>query len=151
MATFKSLEQSGWIEKASAYDAHFAAITDQANWSILESAGNVDGCDVLDICCGTGNLAAAALTRGARVTAIDFAPTMIEIARSKVASARFQVGDAEALPFLNESFDVALCSFGLWHLAEPDKALAEVARSPEKRWRIYIHDLATAAARLGYV
>ena len=132
MATFKSLEQSGWIEKASAYDAHFAAITDQANGPILESAGDVDGCDVLDICCGTGNLAAAALTRGARVTAIDFAPTMIEIARSKVANARFQVGDAEALPFLNQSFDVALCSFGLWHLAEPGKALAEVARVLKK-------------------
>jgi SAM-dependent methyltransferase len=128
MATFKSLEQSGWTEKASAYDGHFATITDQAIGPMLDSVGNLAGRDVLDICCGTGNLAAASAARGGRVTGVDFAPSMVEIARSKVAAADFRVGDAEALQFQNESFDVALCSFGLWHMSEPDRALAEAAR-----------------------
>jgi SAM-dependent methyltransferase len=128
MATFKDLEQSGWTSKASAYDQHFAPVADQAMDAILDRVGEVAGLELLDICCGTGNLAAAAATRGAHVTAIDFAPTMIEIARMKVPGARFEVGDAEALRFPGGSFDVALCSFGLWHLAEPDKALAEAAR-----------------------
>lgn len=128
MATFKSLEQSGWTNKASAYDEYFAAIADQAIGPILDSVGDLIGREVLDICCGTGNLAAAAAARGARVTGVDFAPTMIEIARSKFAGAEFRIGDAEALRFPSESFDVALCSFGLWHMAEPDKALAEAAR-----------------------
>ena len=83
---------------------------------------------MLDICCGTGNLARAVAARGGRVTGIDFAPTMIEIARSKVGGADFQVGDAEALQFPNQSFDVALCSFGLWHMSELDMALEEAAR-----------------------
>ena len=128
MTTFKALEQSGWTEKASAYDEHFATIADQAIEAILNSVGDVAKRDVLDICCGTGNLAGEVLARGGRVTAIDFAPTMIEIARSKFAGADFHVGDAEALPFPDRSFDVALCSFGLWHMSAPDKALAEAAR-----------------------
>jgi ubiquinone/menaquinone biosynthesis C-methylase UbiE len=128
MATFKTLEQFGWTQKASAYDEHFATIADQAIEPILDNVGDVAGRDVLDICCGTGNLAGAIAARGGRVTGIDFAPTMIEIARSKVAGAYFQVGDAEALQFPNQCFDVALCSFGLWHMAEPDMALAEAAR-----------------------
>ena len=128
MVTFKDLEQSGWTHKALAYDQHFAPVADQAIDAILDLVGDVAGCELLDICCGTGNLAASAAARGARVTAIDFAPTMIEIARVKVPGARFEIGDAEALRFSNGSFDVALCSFGLWHLAEPDKALAEAER-----------------------
>lgn len=128
MTSFKALEQSGWTQKASAYDAHFATIADQAIEPMLDSVGDVSGRDVLDICCGTGHLAGAVAARGGRVTGIDFAPTMIEIARSKVAGANFQVGDAETLQFPNQSFDVALCSFGLWHMSEPDMALAEAAR-----------------------
>ena len=57
---------------------------------------------------------------------------MIEIARAKVAGADFHVGDAEALQFPNQSFDAALCSFGLWHMSEPDVALAEAARVLKK-------------------
>jgi ubiquinone/menaquinone biosynthesis C-methylase UbiE len=128
MTSFKALEQSGWTQKASAYDAHFATIADQAIEPILDSVGDIARRNVLDICCGTGNLARAVAARGGRVTGIDFAPTMIEITRSKVAGVNFQVGDAEALQFPNQSFDVALCSFGLWHMYEPDMALAEAAR-----------------------
>jgi len=57
MTTFKALEQSGWTEKASAYDEHFATIADQAIEAILNSVGDVAKRDVLDICCGTGHLA----------------------------------------------------------------------------------------------
>src|SRR5262245_59807968 len=128
MATFKSLEQSGWTEKASAYDSHFASITDQAIVPLLNAVGDITGRKVLDICCGTGNLAAQAAARGGRVTGIDFAPTMVEIARSKIPKVEFQIGDAEALAFLAGIFDAALCAFGLWHFSEPDKALAEAAR-----------------------
>ena len=132
MTTFKALEQSGWTEKASAYDAYFAAVSDQAIEPILDSIGDITARTVLDICCGTGHLAAAAGARGARVTGIDFAPTMVAIARAKLPGAGFHVGDAEALPFASQCFDAAICSFGLWHMAEPDKSLAEAARVLKK-------------------
>jgi len=128
MLNFRTLEQSGWTQKAAAYDELFAAVTDQAIEPILDAVGNVGGREVLDICCGTGNLAAALVARGGLVTGIDFAPTMIEIARMKVASAEFRVGDAEALQLPDGSFNVAVCSFGLWHMSEPERALAEAAR-----------------------
>jgi ubiquinone/menaquinone biosynthesis C-methylase UbiE len=128
MPTFKDLEQAGWTEKAPAYDEHFAPITRQAIDPILDALGNLAGCDFLDIACGTGDLAYVATGRGARVTGVDFAPTMVDVAAAKVPGARFVVGDAEALEFADETFDAAACAFGLWHMAEPDRALAEAAR-----------------------
>jgi ubiquinone/menaquinone biosynthesis C-methylase UbiE len=128
VATFKALEQSGWTEKAAAYDQHFAGITDQAIGPMLEAAGDLKDRNVLDIGCGTGNLAATALARGARVTGIDFAPTMIELAKTKIAGVDFRVGDAEALDASDDSFDVALCAFGVKHMPEPERAIAEAAR-----------------------
>lgn len=128
MTTFKDLEHRGWTEKAQSYDAHFAEITRQAIEPIMSGFGDIGGCELLDICCGTGDLAAIAANRGARVTGIDFASTMVEIADKKVPVATFETGDAEALAFANKSFDFATCVFGLWHLADPDKALAEAAR-----------------------
>jgi 2-polyprenyl-3-methyl-5-hydroxy-6-metoxy-1,4-benzoquinol methylase len=57
---------------------------------------------VLDVACGTGNLAIPAAKTGADVTGIDIAPNLIDgaIARAKEedVEAKFEVGDAEALP-----------------------------------------------------
>lgn len=128
MSTFKDVEQSGWTEKAAAYDDHFASITVQAAKPALDLIGDMAGMKVLDICCGTGDLAAMALKRGATVTGIDFAPTMVEIAASKVPQAVFSIGDAEDLGFEDRCFDAAICSFGLWHMADPDRSIAETAR-----------------------
>ena len=127
-ASFKELEQAGWTAKAGAYDAHFAAITRQAIGPVLDTLSEIAGHRVLDVCCGTGDLAAAALARGASVIGIDFAATMVEIARRKVRGASFACGDAEALPFSDGAFDAAVCAFGIWHLAEPDRAMFEAAR-----------------------
>ena len=128
MSSFKEVEQSGWIEKAEAYDDHFASITVQAYEPILDLLGDMTGMKVLDICCGTGDLAGMASERGATVTGIDFAPTMVEIAAAKVPQAVFLAGDAEILEFEDGRFDVAICSFGIWHMADPDRSIAEAAR-----------------------
>jgi SAM-dependent methyltransferase len=138
VSTFKDVELSGWTEKAAAYDHYFASITVQAAEPALDLIGNMTGKKVLDICCGTGDLAAMALQRGATVTGIDFAPTMVEIATSKVPQADFSIGDAEDLEFKDGEFDAALCSFGLWHMADPDRAIAEAARVL-KRGGIFIY------------
>jgi ubiquinone/menaquinone biosynthesis C-methylase UbiE len=128
MPTFKDLEQAGWTEKAPTYDDHFAPITRQAIDPILDALGDLADRDLLDIACGTGDLAQAAIGRGARVTGVDFAPTMIHVATSKAPGATIVVGDAEALEFADETFDAVTFAFGLWHMAEPDRALAEAAR-----------------------
>ena len=128
MPTFKTMEQAGWIEKAPAYDAHFASITRQAIAPLLQRMGSLQGYSVLDVCCGTGDLAAALVAGGAATRGVDFSPTMIEIARTKVPQAIFEAGDAAALPCPDHSVDFVTCSFGMYHLPEPEKAIAEAAR-----------------------
>src|SRR5919204_5592992 len=63
---------------------------------------------VLDVCCGTGDLALADLAAGAgRVVGLDFSAAMLERARRKSDRVEWVRGDALALPFADESFDAA--------------------------------------------
>ena len=126
--TFKSLEHQGWNERASAYDAYTARFTGYGIDPLLQAAGIASGQAVLDVCCGTGLIAQAAAGRGASVTGIDISKDMIAMAKTKGIACQFQVGDAEALPFGDAHFDRVICNFGLYHLPEPDLAIAEAAR-----------------------
>ncbi|MEV7965665.1 methyltransferase domain-containing protein [Sphaerisporangium sp. NPDC088356] len=89
--------------------------------------------DVLDVGCGTGSLSVLLATAGHRVTGVDLAPQMIELARAKLAvsglAGRFLVGDAAVPPTGGEQFDVLLCRHLVWTLPDPQAALREwVAR-----------------------
>ncbi|WP_157962003.1 class I SAM-dependent methyltransferase [Acuticoccus kandeliae] len=116
------------MAKAEHYDSHFADITAQAAVPILAAAGDLAGKSVLDVCCGTGDLAIALTEAGADVTAVDFVLPMAAMARDKASDAHIAVGDGEALPFAASKFDVVTCSFGLWHMPTPELALAEARR-----------------------
>src|ERR1041385_6486581 len=74
------------------------------------------GSRVLDVACGTGNLAVVAARRGCVVSGIDIATNLIDQARSRAAAESLQIdykeGDAEALPFLASSFDFVVSMFG---------------------------------------
>jgi len=125
---FKEAERIGWSEKAGVYDDFAGRITAGAAAPLLEAVGLGEDMAFLDICCGTGTLAAAAARRGADVTAIDFAAPMVEEARRRHPGISFAVGDAEALDFPAGSFDAAACAFGILHLADPDRAFREAHR-----------------------
>ena len=126
--TFKSVEHAGWNARATSYDDITAIITNYGIAPLLDAAGIAPGQELLDVCCGTGLVAQAAAARGATVTAIDIAEDMIAAARAKDLPADFHVGDAEALSFPDRTFDRVICNFGLFHVPEPDKAIAEAAR-----------------------
>jgi SAM-dependent methyltransferase len=126
--SFKSLELAGWTERAATYDSFTALLTRQAIPALLDAARVAPRLDVLDLCCGTGLASAEAATRGARVVGLDFSPAMIEAARERGLAARFEVGDAEALPLADATFDRVVCNFGLFHLSNPDRAMAEGCR-----------------------
>jgi len=129
MTSFKEIEQQGWTRGAAAYDDWFAPTTRQAIGPLLDMLGaRLDGQRLIDICCGTGHLAAAAAARGAEVLGIDFAPTMVEAARASYPALAFATGDAENLEHPDGSFDLASMAFGLLHLSEPERGLAEVCR-----------------------
>jgi ubiquinone/menaquinone biosynthesis C-methylase UbiE len=88
---------------------------------------------VLDIGCGTGNLTLALLARlspAGRVTAVDFAPAMIEAARRKVRDARVEwlVAEARRLPLPDASCDRAFC-YSVWpHIDDRKAVAAELGR-----------------------
>ena len=86
---------------------------------------------VLDVACGTGNLAIPAARAGARVTGIDIAPNLIAQARLEARTVRhvtFEVGDAEALPYMDGQFDTTVTMFGAMFAYRPARAAAELLR-----------------------
>jgi demethylmenaquinone methyltransferase/2-methoxy-6-polyprenyl-1,4-benzoquinol methylase len=88
----------------------------------------VPGDEVLDACCGTGDLALAAERAGGRVTGLDFSERMLEHARRKSGSVRWVRGDALALPFADGSFDAATVGFGIRNVDDLEAGLRELAR-----------------------
>jgi ubiquinone/menaquinone biosynthesis C-methylase UbiE len=126
--TFKSLERDGWSERADGYDEYTARITNPGIAPLLAAAEVASGQRLLDVCCGTGLVAAAAAKAGASVIGLDLSDPMVATARAKGLPAEFHAGDAEALPFADATFDCIVCNFGLYHLPDPDRAIAEAAR-----------------------
>jgi SAM-dependent methyltransferase len=87
---------------------------------------------VLDVACGTGNLALPAARLGANVTGVDIAPNRVEQARANAEreglKAQFDEGDAEALPYADASFDAVITMFGAMFAPRPDLVAAELKR-----------------------
>ena len=85
---------------------------------------------LLDLCCGTGDLAVAMKDGGAgEVVGTDFAPAMVELAVEKAGDRiAFQVADTTALPFEDASFDVATVGFGVRNLENLDAGFREACR-----------------------
>jgi len=97
---------------------------------LVRRLGELEGRRVLDVACGTGDLAFELAAAGARVVGLDFTHAMLQLARAKDRAGRvpFLSGDALALPFARASFDAATIAFGLRNLAERARGLAELAR-----------------------
>lgn len=87
---------------------------------------------VLDIACGSGNLALVAARRYCEASGIDLAPNLIERARIRAAAdgldIDFWVGDAQELPYPDASFDVVTSVFGVMFAPDQEKAAREILR-----------------------
>jgi ubiquinone/menaquinone biosynthesis C-methylase UbiE len=128
METFKEYELAGWDSKAGNYADYAGRVTSQMAGRLLDATGAARGKRLLDVACGPGYVTAMALQRGASVIAVDFAPSMVAVAKKRVPGADIRQGDAEALAFDANTFDAVVCSFGIGHMPEPDKAFAEAYR-----------------------
>jgi SAM-dependent methyltransferase len=87
---------------------------------------------VLDVACGTGNLAIPAARKGAQVTGVDIASNLLDQARARASEEGLQItfkeGDAEQLPFPDAQFDLVMTMFGAMFAPDPEKVASELAR-----------------------
>ena len=129
VATFKEHSKAMWA--AGDYD-----LVAERIWSVGERLVARVGIrpeeHVLDVACGTGNAAIPAARQGARVTGVDLTPALFRAARARAVAANVEVdwveGDAEALPFDDETFDVVLSTFGCMFAPRHEIAAAEIVR-----------------------
>ena len=101
---------------------------------LVDLASPRGGAQALDLATGTGDIAFALASRGARVVGLDITTRMIELAQSKVDRAaasiapHFLVGDMLALPFPDASFDIITTGYGLRNVPNLALAIQEIHR-----------------------
>jgi len=127
--TIKQRQQATWAS------GDFAVIgtTLQIVGELLAEAVDVRaGERVLDVAAGNGNATLAAARRFADVSSTDYVPALLDKARERARaedlSVRFQVADAEALPFDDASFDAVLSTFGVMFAPDQSRAAREMLR-----------------------
>lgn len=109
---------------------------------VIARANPTVGAHLLDIGCGTGNAALMAAGLGARVTGVDPAERLLDVAREEAGahclSATFLRGEAGALPVPDGTVDVAASVFGVIFAPDPVVAASEMARVVKPHGRIVI-------------
>jgi SAM-dependent methyltransferase len=125
---FARFEHAGWQRVADKYDSVWSSLTRQFIPYLIGDAKISAGMSVLDVACGPGYVSAAVKKLGAAPTGLDFSERMIAAAKAFFPDTRFIQGDAQDLPFDDDSFDRVLINFGLLHVSHPEEACAEACR-----------------------
>jgi demethylmenaquinone methyltransferase/2-methoxy-6-polyprenyl-1,4-benzoquinol methylase len=104
---------------------------------------------VLDLCCGTGDIALACAARGAEVFGLDFSAPMLAVARRRSRKMTGPIGtrpvtwlqaDAENLPLADDSFDVVTVGYGLRNLSSWERGLDGMFRIARPGGRLLVLD-----------
>lgn len=127
-SAFHKFEHDFWDKTSASYDAGFGDTTAQTIPHMLDIIGAKQGDTILDVACGPGYVTSACRHKGIKVFGLDFSTAMIDLAKVKNPDCDFHVGDAEALPFEDSSFDGVTCNFGILHFPDPQKAMREAYR-----------------------
>ena len=117
---------------------------------VADLARVTPGARALDLCCGTGDIAFALAQRGANVTGLDFSAQMLEVAaerhlKSQISNLKFQEGDAQQLPFADNSFDIVTVGYGLRNLLSWERGLEEMRRVARPGGRLVVLDFGKPA------
>lgn len=116
------------------YDQLVGELTKRLTPNIIQAAHLKSGDHVLDIACGTGLAADAALTivgQSGRITAADVSPAMLDAARKRLSGSSnvaFNIEDAQAMSFPEGSFDAVICNMGVMFFPNAAQAIAEFYR-----------------------
>lgn len=108
---------------------------------IVNEIQKLEGGKILDVGCGNGNLFTLLPDGKYELFGVDFSENMIAEAKRKCGDkAAFEVGDAENLPFGDDTFDVIVCNASFHHYIHPDTVLKEMHRVLRDGGRVLIGD-----------
>lgn len=122
---------------------------------VIQEAQPQPGQRALDLCCGTGDLALGLVRRGVVVTGLDFSERMLDKAAQRASgirgkrpeqmqeaspAARFVCGDAQRIPFADNTFDIVTVGYGLRNLASWETGLREMQRVAKPGGRLVVLD-----------
>jgi demethylmenaquinone methyltransferase/2-methoxy-6-polyprenyl-1,4-benzoquinol methylase len=130
------------------------------NWKrrVVELANVTRGAHALDLCCGTGDITFALAQRGADATGLDFNAEMLAVAKDRGEAHHFRKkqveqtpfhhapnpvfiqGDAQQLPFDNETFDIVTVGYGLRNLTSWERGVDEMVRVAKPGARLIVLD-----------
>ena len=111
---------------------------------VREHLGSLTGLRILEVACGRGGFVRELMNAGARVTGCDFSSAALNAARSKLSSnsrpplAAFVQGDAQGLPFADNSFDIVVSCETIEHLPRVMAALSEMHRVTRPGGTLYL-------------
>ena len=131
-------QASVWNQAARDWEEMYASQRSPLYDGILDASGVTSGTYILDAGCGSGGLSLRASLRGARVAGFDISEEMVERARAKVADGDFRVGDLNAFPYEDDTFDVAIACECLFLSPDPVGAIKELNRVCKGKGRIGI-------------
>ncbi len=130
----KTAKQETWGHVANWYHEHVSESEDTYHAKVLKPnvlrvMGDVSGAHVLDVACGQGFFSRVLAQAGARVTGVDIAPELIDIAkRLGPPNISYITAPASRMPLPDSSFDTAICMLALQNMKDLSGALAQVAR-----------------------
>lgn len=111
---------------------------------VREQIGDVSGLQILEVACGRGGYVKELAAAGALVTGCDFSHEAVRIGHEKLRgpagrlSARFVQGDAQALPFADESFDIVVSCETIEHVPQVTSALREMWRVTRRGGKLFL-------------
>ncbi|MCB5910588.1 class I SAM-dependent methyltransferase [Streptomyces pinistramenti] len=126
--SFDRFERAGWSGRSDAYRDGFGRLAARFVEPLLDAAGVGTGTRVLDVGCGPGTVSAAALRRGAEVTAVDASPEMAALASRTHPGLDVRTALLDELPFPDGQFTALVGNFVINHLGDPAAGLAEIRR-----------------------
>lgn len=110
---------------------------------LVREANPAPGKLLLDLCCGTGDIALRLAKAGAEVVGVDFSEPMLAVARRRIRPGmriEFVQADALNLPFAPSRFDTVTVAYGLRNLADPEAGVQEMARVTRPGGRLLVLD-----------
>ena len=123
---------------------------------VVQLAQIKTGDRALDLCCGTGDISFALARGGAETTGLDFSAQMLDVAAQRQSanskpitqSVKFLQGDAQQLPFAENSFEIVTVGYGLRNLTSWERGLDEMFRVAKPGARLIVLDFGKPANAL---